>query len=124
MKDYKVGDIFGYRVRLMESPFNPDFPGRAPRPHFPFEPHTIMKGKQTFYGVAIVPVRVEGLLTTKEKTNFPMQLGWDGWEELDETDVDMISYEQAVEEGLKELRMTFEKNEKIASIPKNYNFPF
>lgn len=53
-----------------------------------------------------------------------MQLGWDGWEELDEADVDMISYEQAVEEGLKELRMVFEKNEKIVSIPKNYSFPF
>jgi hypothetical protein len=83
-----------------------------------------MKGKQTFYGVAIIPVRVEGLLTTKEVINLPMQLGWDGWEELNETDVDMISYDEAVEEGLKELRMVFEKNEKIASIPKNYNFPF
>ena len=71
-----------------------------------------MKGKHTFYGVAIIPVVVEGLLTTKEKTNFPMQLGWDGWEELDETDVDMISYDEAVEEGLKELRRYFEKSEK------------
>ena len=29
MKEYKVGDVFGYRIRLMESSFNPDFPGRA-----------------------------------------------------------------------------------------------
>ena len=112
MKGYKVGDVFGYRICLMESPFNPDFPGCAPKPHFPFEPHTIMKGKQTFYGAAIIPVEVEGLLTTKEKTNFPMRLGWDGWEELDETDVDIVSYNEAVEEGLKELRRYFEKSEK------------
>lgn len=112
MREYKVGEVFGYRIRLMESPFNPDFPGRAPKPHFPFEPHTVMKGKQTFYGVAIIPVVVEGILTTKVKTNFPMQLGWDGWEELDETDVDIVLYDDAVEEGLKELRRYFEKSEK------------
>ena len=111
MKDYKVGDTYGYFIRIFTSPFNPDYPGRAPNPRFPTEVHTMLKGKQTFYGLAIIPVVIEGLLTTIEKTNIPMWNNYGDWEELEETDVDALTYEEAIERGTKELRVRFEKGE-------------
>lgn len=113
VKEYKVGDTYGYFIRIFTSPFNPDYPGRAPNPRFPMEVHTMLKGKQTFYGLAIIPVFVEGLLTTVEKTNIPMWNNYGDWEELEETDVDALTYEEAVERGTKELRVRFEKSEKF-----------
>ena len=113
VKDYKVGDVYGYFIRIFTTPFNPDYPGRAPSPRFPTEVHTMLKGKQTFYGLAILPVVVEGLLTTIEKTNIPMWNNYGDWEELEETDVDALTYEEAIENGMKELKIYFERKEKF-----------
>ena len=113
VKDYKVGDVYGYRYEILYSSFNPYFPGRAPVPKFSMDVHAMLKGKQTFYGLAIIPVIVEGLLTTKDEVAIPMQNTWDGWVELDETDVYAFDYEKAVENGMKELKICFERKEKF-----------
>ena len=112
MKEYKVGDIYGYKIHIMEKHFNPDFPGRAPRPHFYLDPVITLTGKQTFYGLAIQNVLVEGVLTTKEEVNIPVTLTWDGWVKLEEDDVDTVDYDAALALGQKRLKQRFEAEEK------------
>ena len=110
-KEYSIGDSYGYDFYIQEIPFNPDFPGIAPSPRIDCE--TYMKGKQTFYCLIIKGVRVEGLLTTDEKTHIPMICTWDGWLPIDEDDAPYKTREEALEIGINKLRENFRKGELV-----------
>lgn len=105
---YEVGDVYGYKTAIIRKPFNPKYPGTPAQPRIVCERY--LTGKQTFYCLVVEEVLVEGVLETEDEY-IPMQQTWRGWEPLDDT----VAYKykhHAIEQGLKDLYMAFERGEK------------
>lgn len=109
-KEYKVGDIFGYRFSVTIRPFNPYFPGASAQPRIDCE--TYLTGKQIFYCLQIYDIPVEGILDTFDDKNIPMRRTWDGWLPLEREDAPYETRDEAFVSGTCALRLLFERTEK------------